>query len=270
MSGSLGRGITRINSSRDLALSQSPVHLVDPRAKWIVTLAFAVTTTSFGKYDISRLMPLFLYPFVITALSGLPVSAVAKRTLAAAPFILLLGIFNPFIDREPMVRLGTIVLSGGWISFISIMIRSTLVVSSVVLLAMTTRPDSLFAALGRIGVPSVLVVQLQFMNRYILLLAGEIQRTIRAHSLRSFSERNGVSILVSGPMLGGLLLRSMDRAARIHRAMLSRGFEGDVKTACPSLFSYRRDGLFISSWLLYFALVRLLDLPGILFGVVGG
>ena len=87
MSGSFGRGIGSVNSTRDFALLRSPVHSVDARSKWVVTLAFAVTVTSFGKYDISRVMPLFLYPFVITALSGLPVPAVAKRAAAALPFI---------------------------------------------------------------------------------------------------------------------------------------------------------------------------------------
>ena len=200
MSSPFGRGIGNVNSTRDLALSRSPVHSVDARAKWVVTLALAVTVTSFGKYDISRVMPLFLYPFVLTALSGLPVQAVAKRSAAALPFILLVGVFNPLIDREPMAGLGPVVLSGGWVSFISILVRSTLIVSSVVLLAMTTRPDNLFAALESLGVPSALVVQLQFMNRYIDLLAGEAERTLRAHSLRSPGKGGGIPVLVSSPI----------------------------------------------------------------------
>lgn len=270
MSSPFGRGIGNVNSTRDLALLRSPVHSVDARAKWVVTLALAVTVTSFGKYDISRVMPLFLYPFVITALSGLPVPAVAKRSAAALPFILLVGVFNPLIDREPMAGLGPVVLSGGWVSFISILVRSTLIVSSVVLLAMTTRPDNLFAALESLGVPSALVVQLQFMNRYIGLLGGEVEKTLRAHSLRSPGKGGGIPVLVSGPMLGGLLLRTMDRGSRIHRAMVSRGFDGAVRAARPSPFSPRRDGLFVCAWLAYFALARFVDLPGTLLGVIGG
>lgn len=244
----------------------SLVHRLDPRAKWLVVLAFAVTATSFGKYEISRLMPLFFYPFAMIALSGVAVADVAKRTAFAAPFILLIGLFNPFFDRQVLVNLWGVPLTGGWVSFLSITMRSVLVISSVVLLSLTTRSDRLFTGLGRLGVPSLLVVQLQFLNRYILLLAGEAQRIVRAHSLRSGSRKTGVSLFLSGSMLGILLLRSMDRATRIHYAMLARGFDGEIRTACPMDFSWHRDGLFVLIWIVFFAAVRFIDIPFLLSG----
>ncbi|MDO9508336.1 MAG: cobalt ECF transporter T component CbiQ [Thermovirgaceae bacterium] len=242
------------------------MHRLDPRAKWLVTLAFAVTATSFGKYEIARLMPLFFYPFAMIALSGVAVADVLRRTALAAPFILLAGLFNPFFDRHVLISLWGFPLTGGWVSFLSITLRSVLVVSSVVLLSLTTRSDRLFSGLGELGVPSIFVVQLQFLNRYILLLAGEVQRIVRAHSLRSGSRRNSVSLFLSGSMLGILLLKSMDRAARVHWAMLARGFDGEVRTACPLKFSWQRDGAFVLIWVAFFGAVRFIDIPFLLFG----
>lgn len=265
MTEKLDQNVKELVSCSAAARGSSPVHRLDPRAKWLVFLAFTVTATSFGKYEISRLMPLFFFPFAMIALSGVSVADVLRRTALAVPFILLVGLFNPIFDRHVLVTLWGIPFTGGWVSFLSITLRSVLVVSSVVLLSLTTRPDLLFTGLGGLGVPSLLVIQLQFLNRYILLLAGEAQRTVRAHSLRSGGRRSGVSLFLSGPMLGTLLLRSIDRATRIHRAMIARGFDGEVRAACPLEFSLQRDGIFILIWVAFFGAARFIDIPFLLF-----
>lgn len=266
MTQKLDKNLDDLVSCSTAARGSSLMHRLDPRTKWLVILAFAVTATSFGKYEISRLMPLFFFPFAMIALSGVAVTDVLRRTAVAVPFILLVGLFNPFFDRHVLISLWGVPLTGGWVSFLSITLRSVLVVSSVVLLSLTTRSDRLFSGLGGLGVPSLLVVQLQFLNRYILLLAGEAQRIVRAHSLRSGSRRSGVSLFLSGPMLGILLLRSMDRATRVHRAMLARGFDGEIRTSCPLKFSWQRDGASVLIWIAFFGAARFIDIPFLLFG----
>ena len=270
MMGKLVRGLDGLASCSSAMSGSSLVHRLDPRAKWLVILIFAVTATSFGKYEISRLMPLFFYPFAMIAISGVAVADVLTRTAFAVPFILLVGLFNPLFDRQVLVTLWGLPLTGGWVSFLSITLRSVLVVSSVVLLSLTTRSDMLFTGLGGLGVPSLLVVQLQFLNRYIILLAGEVQRIVRAHSLRSGGRKNGVSLFLSGSMLGILLLKSMDRATRIHFAMLARGFDGEIRAVCPLKFSWKRDGVFVLVWIAFFGAGRFINIPFWLFGWAAG
>ena len=50
---------------------------------------------------------------------------------------------------------------------------------------------------------------------------------LRAYTLRSFSHRK-MRFGVFRQLLGNLLLRTLDRAQRIHMAMLSRAFTGEV------------------------------------------
>lgn len=145
---------------------------IDPRALWIVTFAFILTVTSFGKYEISRLTPLFLYPVAMTAFYGLPLRQLGKRTLLVLPFILLVGLFNPVFDRRAVLEAGGFSLSGGWVSFISIVLRSLLAVSSAILLVLVSPFDRLCLGLEKMGVPRVLVIQLQFLHRYLFLLKG--------------------------------------------------------------------------------------------------
>ena len=250
------------------ALGSSPVHRLDPRAKCVVTVLFVVAVPSFGRYDVSRLMPFVLYPVAIATLSGVSAGSVAARTLAAAPFILLVGLFNPFFDRQVIVRIGGLAVTGGWMSFLSIAVRSFLAVSAAVLLVLTTRFDLLCAGLRKMCLPRVFVTQLEFLHRYIGLLAGEAQRMVRAHDLRSNGNRPKLALVVYAPMIGLLLLRALDRATRVHRAMKARLFDGEIRVLRPLAFS-RSDFLFILAWGGYFLVCRFADVPGLLSGLAG-
>lgn len=62
-------------------------------------------------------------------------------------------------------------------------------------------------------------------------------------------------------LLGNLLLRTMDRAERIHRAMLARGFDGSVPLLRP-LRIRASDTVFLLILSAAFVLLRIYDLPG--------
>ena len=266
MPNSLDRNLTELADAAGESLGWSPVHRLDPRAKCLVTVLFVVAVTSFGKYEVSRLTPFVLYPVVIAALSGVRTGAVLKRTLLAAPFILLVGLFNPFFDRQVLVRIGGFAMTGGWLSFLSIAVRSFLAVSAAVLLVLTTRFDRLCLGLAKMGVPRVFVTQLEFLHRYIGLLAGEAQRMVRAHDLRSGGNRPKLALAAYAPMIGLLLLRALDRATRVHRAMQARLFDGEIRVLRPLAFA-RGDLLFILAWGGFFLMCRFVNLPGLLSGL---
>ncbi len=242
----------------------------DRRAFWVVTFAFVLTVTSFGKYEISRLTPLFFYPVTIGTLYGVSARALLRKAFFALPFVLLVGLFNPLLDRQVLLEIGGYSLSGGWVSFFSITMRSMLAVTSAILLAMTTPFDRLCLGLEKMRVPRVLVTQLQFLHRYMFLLRGEALRMVRAHDLRAQGNKPRIALSTAGSMIGLLLLRALDRATRVHRAMLVRGFDGEVRVLHPLRFSWSRDGGFALGWILYFVLVRLVNLPEWLFGWVVG
>ncbi|MDD3516299.1 MAG: cobalt ECF transporter T component CbiQ [Aminobacteriaceae bacterium] len=269
MSGSIERNLSALAETSD-APGSGMVKSLDPRAKILVTLMFVVAVTSFGKYEVSRLMPFALYPAAMAGLSGVSPGRVLKRTLIAAPFILLVGLFNPLFDRAPLLRIGPLVLTGGWMSFFSIIARSFLAVSAAVLLVFTTRFDSLCLGLERLGTPRVFVVQLLFLWRYIVLFMEEARRMVRAHTLRSWGNRPKISPKVFVSMTGTLLLRTLDRAGRVYRAMRARGFEGEIRMLRPLSFSPSRDGLFLLVWGGYFLVCRLVNLPEFLFRAAAG
>lgn len=251
-----------------LAELDTPVHRLDPRAKLIVTLGFVVAVVSFNRYAISALLPLLLYPVYLVGAGRLPVGYLLRKLLIATPFVLFVGIFNPVFDRAPLVEIGGVAISAGWISFVSILLRFCLTVSAALALIGVTGFATVCMALGRMGLPRAFSVQLLFLYRYLFVLTEEGLRMTRARSLRSFKGR-GMGVAVYGSMLGQLLLRTMDRAQRIHQAMLCRGFDGELRLS-RRLAINARDIVFVAGWLGYFALVRSVNLPQLLGRFVEG
>ncbi|RJR42539.1 MAG: cobalt ECF transporter T component CbiQ [Desulfobacteraceae bacterium] len=240
----------------------TPLHRLDPRAKVVTTLVFITCVVSFGRYEVSALMPFFLYPFILLAVGNLPVSYIAKRVLLVSPFAVLIGIFNPVLDTEVLIRIGSLPISGGWISFISIIIRVLLTVGAALILIAATGFNSVCMALERMGVPRVFVMQLLFLYRYLFVLADEASRMMRARSLRSFQGK-GMGIRVFGSMAGNLLLRTLDRAQRIHLSMLCRGFDGNIRLLKRMKLGWR-EAVFVLGWSAVFLFMRMIPLPRIL------
>jgi cobalt/nickel transport system permease protein len=178
------------------------------------------------------------------------------------------GIFNPVFDRAQLLEIGGVGISGGWVSFASILLRFSLTVSAALALIGVTGFATVCMALGRMGLPRAFSIQLLFLYRYLFVLTEEGLRMSRARSLRSFKGR-GLGFAVYGSMLGQLLLRTMDRAQRIHRAMLCRGFDGELRLSRNLAFT-ARDLAFVAGWLAYFALVRSVNLPQLLGRFVEG
>lgn len=251
-----------IGSLDALAYRQSPIHTLDPRAKLITTLIFIVTVVSFHKYTLSGLLPFYVFPVYLLIRADLPIAQVLKKLLIALPFAFFIGIFNPFFDQVPMLQLGPLTITGGWVSFISIMLRFTLTVIAALTLIATTSFTGICMAMEKLGCPRVFALQLLFLYRYLFVLVEEATRLIRARALRTFHGR-GRGLKVFGSLLGQLLLRSIERAQRIHLAMNCRGFDGDIHMRQPVRFG-TRDALFILFWSAYFVICRNWNLPQLL------
>ncbi len=242
-----------------LASRQTPVHRLDPRAKLITSLVFITTVVSFGKYEISALIPFFVYPVFLCAVGSVPPVFLLKKLMIVLPFAVLIGIFNPLLDREILVRIGDMGISGGWISFGSILLRFVLTVGVALTLIAVTGFYAVCMALEKLGTPRVFVVQLLFLYRYMFVLVDEGSRMVRARSLRALGD-GGAGIKTFGPLVGHLLLRTLERAQRIYLAMCCRGFDGQVRIMKPLKFGLLEIG-FTCGWSALFILMRFYNIP---------
>jgi cobalt/nickel transport system permease protein len=249
-----------------LSYKESPVHRLDPRVKLVVTLVFALTVVSFPKYEISGLMPFFLYPALFLALGDIPARFIIKKVIFVSPFALFVGIFNPLLDRMTLYTIGGVAISGGWISFVSIAIKFFLTVSSALLLIATTSFPGLCHAIQKIGLPPIFVSQLLFLYRYIFVLMEETMRVMRARDMRSFGKK-GKGAGTAANLIGVLFIRTVERSGRIYNAMLARGFAGKIETSRRYALS-SGDIFFAVAAFSAFALLRRYDLAVMLGGLV--
>ena len=230
------------------------VHRIDPRAKLVTTLLYLALVVSFDRYAVSALIGFVVYPVVLCAAGGIPLGYVGKRALLAAPLALMVGAFNPVLDRAPLLSIGSLVLSGGWVSLLSIVLRCWLTVATTLTLIAVTGMGPLCAAMTKLGVPRVFVAQLMFLYRYLFVLLEEAANGARARALRA-GGRRGRTLASYGSLLGHLFVRTFARAQRIHQAMSCRGFTGVLPTLDP-LRLHARDVAFVIGWGALFGLLR--------------
>jgi cobalt/nickel transport system permease protein len=246
-----------LNYLDQLSNGDSMVHRLDPRAKLLTVMVYIAMVVSFDRYEVSALLPFFFFPAVLIPIAGVPARYITRKYLFLLPFAVLIGIFNPIFDREPIMFLGPFAISGGLISFASIIIRFTLTVLAAFILIAVTGFGGVCLALERFKVPKVFCVQLMMLYRYIFVLSNEAVRMAKAREMRSVGKK-GKGIRVFGSLIGHLLLRTWDRAQRVHMAMLSRGFNGEFYIRKP-LALKAPDIAFVLFWCPLFILFRYFD-----------
>ena len=251
-----------------LADGDSPVHVLDARAKVLVTFVFIITVVSHGRYEVSRLLPFFIFPAVMIARSNLPLLYLVRKIALISTFALLVGLFNPVFDHTVQYQIGHLEISGGWISLGSLLIRSLLTVGAAFILVGTTGFTAVCHALERLGIPRLFAVQLLFLHRYMFVLADEAGRASQARELRSYGKK-GLGIVSLGSLIGHLLLRTWQRAERIYTAMLARGFVGRFHTNRRTGFG-ASELIFVLGWSTLLVALRTFDISATLGNVITG
>ncbi len=241
-----------------LSYKNTFIHTLDPRAKILVSFIYILFVVSFPKYELSGLIPFLIYPVFLFTAGDIPFKAIIRKVLFISPFAVFIGIFNPLIDTEVVITLFGIPIAGGWLSFLSIMLKFVLTISTALLLIAVTSFPGICEGLEKLKLPRIFVIQLLFVYRYLFVLLEEALRLIRAREARSFGKK-GKEIKTFIQLISILLVRSIDRAERIYQAMLSRGFRGEIKV----LKRYRlrpRDIIFTLSSVIIFYVFRNYDI----------
>jgi len=245
----------------ELAAKKTCIHNVHPLAKLLTTLIYLGVVVSFGKYEISNMLPYVFYPVLVFTFAELPLAPIFKRLLFVLPLIIGIGILNPIFDHHS-VLLGGIVFSRGWITFFVLFIKCVLTVTAGLLLVATTGMNKLGVALRMLKVPKIFVLQLLLTYRYISVLMEEVARMLRAYALRAPGQK-GIRRNVWGSFAGQLILRTFDRAQRVYEAMSLRGFAGEYHTGEAAGIRFA-DFAYLAGWSLFFVLARVFNLPALI------
>lgn len=169
-------------------------------------------------------------------------ATVAARMAPGAPFLLLAS--------------ATFLVSAGWRPALLVALRGGILLALAAILTAATDSTTLVRSISRLGVPPAVGVVAVLMARYVELLDEEWIRMSRARRSRCpMPPRGLIRFHLRGGQVGALLLRSWERAERIHLAMLARGFNGALPDG-PAARLRLQDWTFVLASVTVFATVR--------------
>ena len=200
-----------------------PLQRLDARWKLVATLAFVVlaVATPVGRWRPLAAEALTL-SFVI-GLSGVPPRELLARWLG---FCVLVG-FLAWMVASAHPRRHELGVSA---VLLTILAKNSLAFLATLVLVNVTPFRKLLAAMRSLGMPLVLVSTLQFMYRYLHVLADELDRMVQARRSRTFRRSGRLDWGLLTGLIGVLFLRAFERGERVHDAMLARGWDGTVRT----------------------------------------
>jgi cobalt/nickel transport system permease protein len=236
-----------VHSQRDGILQR-----IDPRVKLLTLLAWVVLVSLlhsppwiFGLYGVSLALAL---------LSRIPISFFIRRVWLVLPLfagiIALPAMLNLFTPGETAV----VIFQGGkeyhWGPYripsaitltwpgiraaLLLVARVGTAMSFILLLTLTTPWANLLKALRSLRVPAIYVQTLGMTLRYLLLLGQILQDMHLARKSRTLRSRKtrAEQRWVAGQM-GMLFQRSLQLSTDVHRSMVARGYQGDVRLLFP-------------------------------------
>ena len=224
-----GQAISEIQSLEALSREKKRVNQIHPLSKLVLTILYITVTVSFPKYNLPGLAAMVIYPAAVFMIADLSFVDALRRLRVVLPLVMVMGVLNPFFDREIVLTVGALPVSGGVLSMLTLMVKAVLTVLSGYLLIATTPIEEICRAMRVIHIPKTFVVVVLLIYRYITVLLSEARRITQAYQLRAPGQK-GVHYRVWGSLLGQMLLRSMDRANDIYDSMQLRGFDGDFRT----------------------------------------
>ncbi|HZT33663.1 MAG TPA: energy-coupling factor transporter transmembrane component T [Bryobacteraceae bacterium] len=195
---------------------RSVLHRRDARAKTLALLVFLVVlATSYG--PLAALSGVY-FALLLSALllARLPVAGALARSALVLPFSVAFAAVSLLAGDAPRAA--------------ALLSKSYLSALAVLILISTTPLPQLLRGLEQIGVPHFLLMVAQFLYRYLFVISEEAQHMrvaalSRGASVRGMAARRARFRAAAGA-LAVLFARSYARAGGIHRAMLSRGFQG--------------------------------------------
>lgn len=223
----MNRLLNAIISLRNIEDNQSidsAIHRLNPILKVTVCLVFILCVVSFDMYEIFGLVPYIITLFFVIILSEINITDVLRSLLLAMPLIFILALSSAIFNNQTFLFLDY-EIDAGIIVFISIILKTSTTILSVIVLVCVTKSYDIFNSLAFYKVSKIFITLLFLIYRYIWILLDEVLNTYNAYSIRSFSENNGIKIKDFRSLVGQILIRTYEKGTDVYNAMLLRGYD---------------------------------------------
>ncbi len=216
-----------MNYFEDFSEGNSFLHRADPRVKILLTVLYTCIISVQNNLTIS-LLGIFL-PFCLLFFTRIRFKSILKRFLIVYIFVGILWIVLPLSGKgDPIFYIGPVkIFKEGLEKALLITVKFSAILFFIVGFISTTTVTNLFHALSHLKFPPKLSHLALLTYRYIHVLFMEFGKLKNAIIVRGFKPRTNLhTYRTYAYLVGMLLVRSYNRAERVYRAMLCRGFEG--------------------------------------------
>jgi cobalt/nickel transport system permease protein len=213
----------------ELSNGDSFIRHLDPRVKIAVVFFFSILAAVAVRMHV--LLWLLSLGILIVVLARVPLPELFRRLIPVNLLIAFLWLFLPFtFAGEPMFSVGALTVTREGVLYATrISIKSNAMMLMLIALVASTPIFTLGHAMHELGVPQKIVHLFFFTYRYIHVMHREYVRLVNSMKIRGFTPGNNLhTYRTISYMVGMLLVKSFDRAQRVHNAMLCRGFEGNL------------------------------------------
>jgi len=213
----------------DFASVDSLIHHLDPRVKIVLVFLFSVVVAVSTRLVV--LVSALALGVCVTWLARVPIKGLLRRLAPVNMLIIFLWFFLPFtVEGEPLFSVGPLVGTHEGVLYAArISIKSNVIIIMLIALVASTSILTLGHAMHELRVPKKIVHLFFFTYRYIHVIHREYLRLVNAMKVRGFRPGTNMHTYKTFAYLVGMILvRSSDRAQRVHNAMLCRGFRGNL------------------------------------------
>lgn len=232
----------------------SPVHRLPSEVKIVAAFLGVVCVVATPREAFGVFAGYLVLLGAIWAIARIPPGWILRRSLIEAPFVVL-AVLLPFTGGEPRLDwLGLSLSEPGLLGAWNILIKGTLGVLTSLTLAATTPLRDLLIGMQRLHAPALVITIATLMLRYIDVIAGEARRMRLARISRGHDPRFLWQVGATARGVGALFVRSYERGERVHLAMLSRGWTGEMPRLSDAVTSRRQWALGLAPAVLAFAL----------------
>ncbi len=265
---------------RDITLGQfypadSVLHRLDPRTKFLGTMAFIISVFVFHTFPGYAVATLFLAGMII--LSKVPVKFMFKGLKAIFVILMVTVLFNVLLTPgEILWKWGFLkVTKEGLILAGRMAIRLTYLVIGSSIMTLTTTPNQLtdglerlLRPLNKIHVPvHEIAMMMSIALRFIPILLEETDKIMKAQIARGADFENGNIIQKAKnmvPLLVPLFISAFRRANDLAMAMEARCYHGgDNRTQMKPLHYEKRDYLAYGTIVFYLLIAVVFRVIGI-------
>jgi len=244
------------------------IHRLDPRARIVLTLAFAFLVAFSREWAV--LGAGVVIGAVLVSLPRIPGRALLRRLAGLNVFLAVVLLLVPFTyPGRPAFFVGPVFDVGpvhysieGLLWSLRLILRANAIVLAFTGMMGTIELFTLGHAFQHLRVPGKLIHLFMFTLRYLDVLHHEYETLLSAMKVRAFRPRMNLHTYSSyGYLMGMLLVRSLERSERIMAAMKCRGFRGRFHAFRHFVFC-RRDWVFCSLGVLVLVGLGLYEIAG--------